>query len=87
MHLNLYELLHTTFKWPKEKTIRVFETFAGIGAQAKGFENLQINHEVTGISEIDKDAILAYAAIHCDLNRIMQSYSFPEKEEDRKSVV
>ena len=81
MHLNLYELLLPTFKWPKEKTIRVFETFAGIGAQAKGFENLQINHEVTGISEIDKDAILAYAAIHCDLNRIMQSYSFPEKEE------
>ena len=24
---------------------------------------------------------MAYAAIHCDLNRIMQSYSFPEKEE------
>lgn len=45
-------------------SIRVFEAFAGIGAQAEALKELGLDYEVVGISEIDKDAIRAYEAIH-----------------------
>lgn len=79
--MNLYELLHNEFKWPKGKPIKVFESFAGVGAQAKALERLQVNHEIVGISEIDKDAIVSYAAIHCRLNDLIDAYDFPSKED------
>ena len=52
------------------KTLRVFEAFAGVGSQRMALKNLNIPHEVVGISEIDVDAIIAYAAIcGVDLNK------------------
>lgn len=44
--------------------LKVIELFAGIGAQAAALENLNIPHQVIGISEIDKDALNAYYKIH-----------------------
>lgn len=44
--------------------VRVFEAFAGVGAQRMALRNLGIPHEVVGISEIDKFAIQSYEAIH-----------------------
>ena len=44
--------------------IKVFEAFAGIGTQRMALRNLGIEHEVVGISEIDKYAIRSYEAIH-----------------------
>ena len=44
--------------------IRVFEAFSGIGTQRMALRNLGIEHEVVGISEIDKFAIKSYEAIH-----------------------
>lgn len=50
------------------KKLRVFETFAGIGAQHKALERLKenkiLNYEIVATSEWDIDAILAYDAIH-----------------------
>ena len=48
------------------KKLRVFEAFAGIGAQASALERLKINYEIVGISDWFIDAIECYAAIHCD---------------------
>ena len=45
-------------------TIKVFEAFAGIGAQAEALRELGLDYEVVGISEIDKFAIKGYEAIH-----------------------
>ena len=45
-------------------TIKVFEAFAGIGAQAEALKELGLDYEVVGISEIDKFAIKGYEAIH-----------------------
>lgn len=45
-------------------TIRVFEAFSGIGAQAEALKELGIDYDVVGISEIDKFAIKGYEAIH-----------------------
>lgn len=54
------------------KKLRVLENFAGYGSQSIALDNLHINNEVVGISEIDPDAIIAYAALRgCDLNKIV----------------
>ena len=45
-------------------TIKVFEAFSGIGAQAEALKELGIDYDVVGISEIDKFAIKGYEAIH-----------------------
>lgn len=48
------------------KKLKVFECFAGIGSQAMALRNIGTPYEVVGISEIDKNALLGYDAIHCD---------------------
>lgn len=50
----------------EKKKLRVFEAFAGIGAQASALERLGINYEIVGISDWFIDAIECYAAIHCE---------------------
>lgn len=50
----------------KKKKLRVFEAFAGIGAQASALERLNVNYEIVGISDWFIDAIECYAAIHCE---------------------
>ena len=47
-----------------EKPLQVFEAFAGYGSQSMALRNIGIEHEVVGISEIDKYAIMAYNATH-----------------------
>lgn len=49
--------------------LKVFEAFAGYGSQRMALKNLNIPHQVVGISEIDGDALLSYAAIHEDLSK------------------
>ena len=46
--------------------LKVFEAFAGYGSQRMALRNLNIPHEVVGISEIEGDVLLSYAAIHSD---------------------
>ena len=48
-----------------KKKLRVFEAFAGIGAQASALSRMNINYEIVGISDWYVDAIECYAAIHC----------------------
>lgn len=57
----------------RDKKLRVFEAFAGIGAQATALERIGINYEIVGISDWFTDAIICYDAIH-------------GKEEDRPVV-
>ena len=50
------------------KTLKVFETFSGIGAQHKALQFLKDNYgydyKVVGTSEWDVDAQISYAAIN-----------------------
>lgn len=48
------------------KMIKVNELFAGIGAFKCALDNLDIPHEIVGISEIDKYAIASYNAMWGD---------------------
>lgn len=50
--------------------LRVLENFAGIGTQRMALEKLGIEHEVVGITEIDKFAIKSYEAIHGETNNL-----------------
>lgn len=50
--------------------IRVFEAFAGIGAQRTALANIGVPHEVVAISEIDKYAIKSYEAIYGETNNL-----------------
>lgn len=44
--------------------LRVFEAFAGYGSQIMALKRIGVQCEVVAISEIDKQAIIAYDAIH-----------------------
>ena len=47
----------------RSKKLRVFEAFAGIGAQASALKRLNLNYEIVGISEWFINAIECYDAI------------------------
>lgn len=44
--------------------MNILSLFSGIGAFEKALDNLQIQYELTGFSEIDKYAVNSYCAIH-----------------------
>ncbi len=49
-----------------KRKLRVFEAFAGIGAQAAALKKINIDYEIVGISDWFIDAIECYATIHCE---------------------
>ena len=64
--------------------LTVMTTFSGIGMQERGIVNSgQFDMEVVGTSDIDKNAILSYAAIHNGLTpELVRTYDkYPSKEE------
>ena len=63
------------------ETIKMIEIFSGIGAQAKALDNLPIPHEVVATMDVEKDAILSYAAMRYDLDKEIENYDFPSKED------
>lgn len=44
--------------------LKVFESFAGVGSYTIALNNIGVDFEIVGISEVDKHAIVAYEAIH-----------------------
>lgn len=57
--------------------------FSGIGCQERGFENSGLfDLEVLNTSDINKDAVVSYAAVHCGLTKEMiENYSdYPSRE-------
>ena len=65
----------------EDKKLRVFEAFAGIGAQATALSRLNINYEIVGISEWFTDAIICSDAIH---RKDKENIEIPEKDEQIK---
>jgi DNA (cytosine-5)-methyltransferase 1 len=61
----------------EKRKLKVFEAFAGIGAQATALERIGINYEIVGISDWFTDAIICYDAIHCKDGPILE---LPSKE-------
>ena len=61
--------------------ITMIEIFSGIGSQTKALGQLPIPHEVVHTMDIEKDAILAYAAMRYDLEEEMKTFLFPSKQQ------
>lgn len=61
------------------RKLRVFEAFAGIGAQHSALKRLNINFEIVGISEWFINALLAYDAIHSDPDDVIEIPSYKEQ--------
>ena len=64
----------------KEK-ITMIELFSGIGAQERALRQLDIPYEVIHTCDLDKDAILSYAAMRNDFEKEFNAYSFPSAED------
>jgi DNA (cytosine-5)-methyltransferase 1 len=67
--------------------ITVNELFSGIGAQKRGIDLTGLfNCKVISTSDIDKEAMVSYAAIHCGLTKeLINTYDeYPSKEEMTK---
>lgn len=65
----------------KKAPLRVFEAFAGIGAQATALERIGIDYEIVGISDWFTDAIICYDAIH---RRPGDLVNIPDRSEQLK---
>ena len=64
--------------------LTMIELFSGIGAQIRGTNNTQLwDCTVVNTSDIDKDAMVSYAAVHCGLtNELIDTYTdYPTREE------
>lgn len=65
----------------RQKKLRVFEAFAGIGAQASALRRLNLDYEIVGISDWFIDAIVCYDAIH---KKEHSSIEVPDKADQIK---
>ena len=67
----------------KTEKITVNELFSGIGAQVSALERLGIPCEIKHTSDIDHNAVLSYASIHCGLTEeLINTYTkYPTREE------
>lgn len=67
--------------------LKIVELCAGLGAQLRGLQNTGLfDVECVATSEIEKDVVVAYAAIHCGLtNEMIDSYeNYPSLDEMRQ---
>jgi len=63
----------------KHRKLRVFEAFAGIGAQHAALKRANLDFEIVGISDWFINAILCYDAIHSDPNETIEVPSYKEQ--------
>ena len=86
MQLDLFDVLYKDFKFDKNKPVRLIETFAGIGTQRMGFERAGIDVDVVAIVEVDKFAVLSYAAMHTDYLKVRETW-FNDKDLTKEGMV
>ena len=70
-------------EYTQENPLRLIELFAGIGSQTQALKNVGVPHTVVSISEIDKNAIKSYTALHgetVNLGDIREIRELPEAD-------
>ena len=70
-------------EYTQENPLRLIELFAGIGSQTQALKNVRVPHTVVAISEIDKNAIKSYTALHgetVNLGDIREIRELPEAD-------
>lgn len=61
--------------------ITMIELFSGVGAQERALRQLDIPYKVIHTCDLDKDAVLSYAAMRNDFEKELRSYKFPSIED------
>jgi len=74
--MDIFGFMYEQYHLPNK--LKLFEAFSGIGCQRMAFDRLTIDYEMVGISEVDKDSILSYGAIHTDMHDITQKLTKEE---------
>ncbi len=69
-----------------KEDIKLFEAFSGVGSQRMALRNLEVNYESVGILEVDKNAILAYDAIHNGSPKEEYSLKKEEKIKEMRDI-
>lgn len=67
-----------------KQKLTMIEFFSGIGAQKRGIDNTELyDLDVVATSDVDKEAVVEYAAIHHGLtNEMIENYeNYPSREE------
>ena len=64
LNMNIFDFLYEDFKFKRDKPIKLFEAFAGIGTQHMALKRLGVDVDLIGIAEVDNHAISSYQAIH-----------------------
>ena len=64
----------------KMDTIKLFDSFAGIGALHQALKELGVPIKLVGMSEIDIDAIISYGAAHGYLKNNTYKINATEEE-------
>lgn len=68
------------------KPVKIFDSFAGIGALVNAHRFLGVPYEVVGISDIDVDAIISYAAVNIEgFSNI--DFEYPSVEEMKEYLI
>ena len=69
--------------------LRMVSTFTGIGCQERGVQNAGYDLDVVATCELDKDAIISYAAIHNGLTmEMIDNYdNYPSREDMADSLI
>ncbi|MDK0621499.1 DNA (cytosine-5-)-methyltransferase [Clostridium perfringens] len=70
----------------KMDEIKLFDAFAGKGALHKSLKKLGIPIKVVGLSEIEPDAIIAYAAVHINDFKDLD-FNYPSDDEMRELLI
>lgn len=67
----------------QNKTLKVLSLFSGVGFQETGIINCGLyDVESVGTSEIDINACISYAAIHCGMTpEMIENYDYPSRQE------
>lgn len=63
--------------------IKIFDSFAGIGAMHNSLKYLGVPTKIIGLSETDIDATISYAGVHID-NFIKLEFEYPSEDEMRE---
>lgn len=66
--------------------IRLFDSFAGIGALHQSLKELGVPVKVVGLSEVDIDAIISYAGIHIDNFKDLE-FTYPSDDEMKQYLM
>lgn len=63
------------------KIFTMIELFSGIGSQERAFRQLGIPYEIKNVCDVDKDALLSYAAMRYDIGKEVANFNFPPQEQ------